>query len=177
VIATLLVQVVLCADVVTLAAVPASADLGAQLDALVARHFPADQPGAAVLVRKGDQVLHSSRRGRANVRYEVVARPPRPRRTRREQERALRKVVRRTEGLAEKLPGGAPERPIDVASASVIDEKARATPCIQCGGDLERLGDRATSTARGVVREIALVCRRCHAPRTQWFRIVPPSPN
>lgn len=101
--------------------------------------------------------------------------PPRPRRQRREQERALRKQVRRIERLAGELPGGSPEQPIDVASASIVEGKARGTPCIQCGGDLELRGDRATSTARGVLREIALVCRRCHAPRSLWFRVVPPA--
>jgi len=101
----------------------------------------------------------------------------RPRKKRREQERALRKLVRRTEGLAGELPGGSAQRPIDVASASVVEGKARATPCIQCGGDLELRGDRATSTGRGVLREIALVCRLCHAPRTLWFRITPPAVN
>jgi hypothetical protein len=91
--------------------------------------------------------------------------PPRPRRKQREQERALRKQVRRT------------DHPIDVPSASVVEGKARATPCVQCGGDLELGGDRATSTARGLLREIALACRRCHAPRTLWFRITPPAVN
>jgi hypothetical protein len=86
-------------------------------------------------------------------------------------------LVRLTEKAAGKLPGGSPERPIDVASASVIEGKARATSCVQCGGDLELRGDRATSTARGILREIGLVCRRCHAPRSLWFRVVPPSPN
>jgi len=85
--------------------------------------------------------------------------------------------VRRTEALAGELPGGSPERPIDVASASVIEGKARATPCIQCGGDLELRGDRATTTPRGLLREADLRCRVCHAPRTLWFRIVPPSAN
>ena len=106
-----------------------------------------------------------------------MARPPRPRRKQREQQRALRKLVRRTEGLAGELPGGSADHPIDVASASIVEGKARATPCIQCGGDLELRGDRATSTARGVLREIALVCRLCHAPRTLWFRIKPPATN
>jgi len=106
-----------------------------------------------------------------------VARPPRPRRKQREQERALRKEVRRTERLAGEMPGGSPEQPIDVAAASVVEGKARATPCIQCGGDLELRGDRATSTARGVLREVGLACRRCHAPRTLWFRIVPAAAN
>jgi hypothetical protein len=106
-----------------------------------------------------------------------VPRPPRPRRKQREQQRALRKLVKLTEELAGKLPGGSPERPIDVASASVVELKARGTACIQCGGDLELRGERATSTARGLLREIALACRRCHTPRTLWFRILLPAAN
>ena len=101
----------------------------------------------------------------------------RPRRKRREAERALRKHVRQTEALAGELPGGAPDRPIDVASASVVEGKARATPCLQCGGELDLRADRATSTARGVLREVALACRRCHAPRTLWFRVAPRATN
>ena len=106
-----------------------------------------------------------------------MTRPPRPRRQRRAQERELRKQVRLREGLAAQLPGGSAERPIDVASASIVEGKARAIPCIQCEGDLELRGERAVSTARGVLREIALACRRCHAPRTLWFRVVPPASN
>jgi hypothetical protein len=110
----------------------------------------------------------------------AVARPPRShrqRRQRREEERALRKQVRLREELAAQLPGGSAERPLDVASASIVEGKARATPCIQCEGDLELRSDRALSTARGILREIGLACRRCHAPRTLWFRIVPPAAN
>ena len=106
-----------------------------------------------------------------------MPRPPRPRRQQREQERALRKQLRRTEQLAARLPGASAAYPIEVGSAAVVEEKARATPCVQCGGALELRGDRATSTGRGVLREIALGCRRCHAPRTLWFRIAPLSPN
>jgi hypothetical protein len=107
----------------------------------------------------------------------TVPRPPRARRAKREQTRALRKQVRDTEALATKLPGASPEHPVDVTSASVVEGAARATLCIQCGGELEPRGDRASSTARGVLRELALVCRRCHAPRTLWFRITPPPAN
>jgi hypothetical protein len=106
-----------------------------------------------------------------------VARPPRPRRQQRERDRALRREVRRVEQLAGKLPGASPDNPIDVASASLVETQARATACVQCGGELELRGDRATSTPRGVLREIALACRRCHAPRTLWFRITPPAAN
>jgi CubicO group peptidase (beta-lactamase class C family) len=52
-----------------LAAVPARADsdLAAQLDGLVAPHFPAGQPGAAVLVRKGEQILLRKAYGKADM--------------------------------------------------------------------------------------------------------------
>jgi hypothetical protein len=101
----------------------------------------------------------------------------RPRKQRREQERALRKDVRRSERAAISAPGGAREHPISVASAAVVELRARVTPCVQCGGDLELRGDGATSTTRGVLREIDAVCRRCHAPRRLWFLIVPPGAN
>jgi hypothetical protein len=100
-----------------------------------------------------------------------MAAPRRPRKERREQERALRKNVRATERLAKQLPGATPENPIDVASASVVEIQARATPCPQCGGTLDLRGERADSTPRGVLREIRAACRLCRAPRTLWFRI------
>jgi hypothetical protein len=101
-----------------------------------------------------------------------MPRPPRARRQQREQQRALGKSVRQLERLAAEMPGGSPERPIDVASASVVETKARAIRCVQCDAiEMELRGDRATSTARGVLRELAMVCRQCHAPRAVWFRI------
>jgi hypothetical protein len=101
-----------------------------------------------------------------------MPRPPRPRRQQREQQRALRKTVRQLERLAAGLPGGSPERPIDIASASVVETKARAMKCVQCDAiEMELRGERATSTARGVLRELTMVCRQCHAARAVWFRV------
>jgi hypothetical protein len=107
----------------------------------------------------------------------VASSKPRPRRARREQERALRKTVRQVQRLASELPGGAPERAIEVASAAVVELKALGTPCLQCEGELELRHDRASTDARGVLRMLELVCRRCHAPRTLWFRVAPSGPN
>jgi hypothetical protein len=106
-----------------------------------------------------------------------VSRPARPRKQRREEERTLRKQVERAERMADELSGGAPERPIDVTSASVIETKARAVPCVRCGGTLEPRADRASSTPRGVLREVELACRLCHGRRTLWFRIAPAAAN
>lgn len=97
--------------------------------------------------------------------------PERARRRRREEERSARKTVRDNQRLTAILPGGDPERPIEVASAAVVDVRARATPCIQCGGELAPRADRALSTPRGVLREMEMACRRCHAPRRLWFRV------
>ncbi|HSS40542.1 MAG TPA: hypothetical protein VLT58_17385 [Polyangia bacterium] len=97
----------------------------------------------------------------------------RSRKLRREQERQLRKQVARVERDARGLPGGAADNPIDVGSAAVVEIKARATPCLRCGGELDVRRDQAASTPRGVLRELDLVCRSCHAPRTLWVRIAP----
>jgi hypothetical protein len=106
-----------------------------------------------------------------------VSGPSRPRVKRRQDERTLRKRVRRVEGVADRLPGGSPQYPIDVTSAVVVEGRARGARCVQCGGDYEVRGDRASSTGRGVLREMELVCRRCHAPRTLWFRVAVTAPS
>jgi hypothetical protein len=106
-----------------------------------------------------------------------MTKPPRPRQLRREVERAARKAVRDTERLAAALPGADPERPLEVASASVVEVRARATPCVQCGGELAVKGDRAASTPRGVLRQLDMACRRCHAARSLWFRVAPAQPS
>jgi hypothetical protein len=106
-----------------------------------------------------------------------MAKQDRARKRRREEERAARRTVRETERAATRLPGGDPEWPLEVASASVVEVRARGTACVQCGGTLDLRGERASSTPRGVLREMELVCRRCHAPRTLWFRVAPPLPS
>lgn len=101
----------------------------------------------------------------------------RARKARREQERGLRKEVARVERAARELPGGAAEHPLDVTSAAVVEPRARAVPCVRCGGELEWRRERASSTPRGILREIELTCRLCHAPRTLWFRVCPSPVN
>lgn len=95
----------------------------------------------------------------------------RPRKAKREQDRQLRKQVARAERDARTLPGGMPENPLDVGSAAVVEIKARAAPCVRCGGQLDVRRDQAASTPRGVLRELELACRSCHATRTLWFRV------
>lgn len=89
----------------------------------------------------------------------------------------LRKTVRDTERLARQLPGATAEAPIDVDAPAVVEIRARATPCPQCGGELELRGERADTSPRGILRELRLICRLCHAPRSLWFRVLPPAAN
>src|SRR6185369_9108671 len=96
---------------------------------------------------------------------------PRPRAERREQERALRRQVVERERLAARAPGGAPDRAIAVASASVVEVQAAAMPCVQCAGELLLQSHAAPPEHGGGLRVARLVCRRCHAPREIWFRL------
>ncbi|GHA84144.1 serine hydrolase domain-containing protein [Cognatilysobacter bugurensis] len=55
----------------TWAAEPAVEDFGAYAESLLGQAYPADGPGAAVLVVKGDKVLFRGARGEANVEADV----------------------------------------------------------------------------------------------------------
>ena len=99
----------------------------------------------------------------------------RPERTeRRARERAARDVVRDREKLAELLPGGAADHPIEVPTAAVIEGRVRAMPCPQCAGELDIKDHRSTGPG---MRALDVKCRQCGVPRTLWFRIVVDEPN
>jgi hypothetical protein len=66
--------------------------------------------------------------------------------------------------------GGSAELPIEVASSAVIELRARATPCPQCGGVLAIEDHRAPSATD---RELAMRCVQCGVRRTLHFRLVP----
>ena len=70
--------------------------------------------------------------------------------------------------LASLSPGGSRERPIRVASASVVEVRTSALSCPLCGGSY-RL-DEHVSLAPGL-RRVDVHCRHCSTPRSLWFRI------
>lgn len=88
-------------------------------------------------------------------------------------QRALQREQAR-ERLAALSPGGSPQRAIPVASAAVIEVRAAAMPCPQCGG-LYRLHEH-TRPLPGI-RRVDVACRQCSTPRTLWFRIVENEPS
>lgn len=78
------------------------------------------------------------------------------------------------ERLASLERGGSPDRPIRVASASVIESRTAALACPHCGGAY-----RVHEHTRPVpsLRKVDVACRHCSTPRTLWFTIVPSEPN
>jgi hypothetical protein len=95
----------------------------------------------------------------------------RARTERRERERALVKLSQDRERLARMEAGGAPERPIEVASASQVEVHARSLGCARCGGEprVEEHEARVVDGRR--LRVVKLVCPACGARRDVWFTL------
>ena len=101
----------------------------------------------------------------------------RARTERREAARAAEKIARQRQKLAALEPGGAPDRPIDVATASVIEPQARAMACSRCGAEgAARIAEHeARAIGERRLRVVVVSCARCGSERPVYFRIVHPS--
>jgi hypothetical protein len=86
---------------------------------------------------------------------------------RRRLERDAKKLADAREKLAKLSEGGAPERPIDVESASVVEARAAALGCARCGGEVRILEHEAVSG----LRRVRARCKQCSAVREVWLRI------
>jgi hypothetical protein len=109
-----------------------------------------------------------------------VKKPKRPARLR----SVLRKLARSDDKIAEaraKLallePGGAPDRPMMVESASLVELRAEGLPCVVCGGRLDVKEHDAEEIDGAPLRIVRLACRACGAPRVVFFRIEQPLLN
>lgn len=102
---------------------------------------------------------------------------PRSRTQRRAAERAGGKLAAARERLFELGSGGAPERPIAVVSAAVIEAHAEAEPCPRCDGSHEVVEHLAVTVDGSRLREVRLRCRQCGTTRSLWFRIGATGPN
>lgn len=80
-----------------------------------------------------------------------------------------------TELLASLLPGGSRERPIRVASASVVEVRTAALTCPHCGIGTYRIAEHVAPAA--ALRRVDVTCRHCSKPRSLWFRLVPQELN
>jgi hypothetical protein len=95
----------------------------------------------------------------------------RPRTARRAIERELKKIEDAREKLALLSVGGAPERAIEVPSASVIEPHAIGLGCARCEGTLRLEAHDAVGSERGPLRRVRGRCTRCGATRVVWLRV------
>jgi hypothetical protein len=106
-----------------------------------------------------------------------VPKKPRARTERRTQERALDKLARDRAKLAILEPGGSPERPIAVESASQVEVHARAMPCTRCDAEMRIDAHEARTVGGRRLRVVRLVCPRCGTGREAWFHLATPLVN
>jgi hypothetical protein len=106
-----------------------------------------------------------------------MAKKSRPRAQRREAERAVAKLKDARQRLFELEVGGAPERPLPVVSATVVETHAESVPCPRCNGKHEVVEHVAVTVAGIRLREARLRCRQCGTSRSLWFRINDAGPN
>ena len=96
----------------------------------------------------------------------------RSRTERREREREAVKLAKARLKLAALEPGGAPDRPIDVESASTIEVHARSSPCASCGNHGVRVEEHtAENIGERRLRVVAVMCPRCGVRRDVYYRI------
>jgi hypothetical protein len=102
----------------------------------------------------------------------------RARTERREAERDAAKLTRARTKLASLEAGGAPDRPIEVSSASIIEPHASSMPCAVCGAAGVRVDEHVARTIEGEggeparrLRVVHVTCQRCGARREVFFRI------
>ena len=102
----------------------------------------------------------------------------RARAERREAGRDAAKIARVRMKLAALEPGGAPDRPIEVTSASVIEPRASSMTCAACGSPGVRVDEHVALTVGGwgdeparYLRVVHARCPRCGTRRDVYFRI------
>ncbi len=92
---------------------------------------------------------------------------------RRQDARDAAKLARAKLKLASLEAGGAPDRPIEVTSASLVEPHASSLPCAACGASGVRCEDHTALTTEDDRRlRVAHVrCRQCGTAREIYFRI------
>ncbi len=90
----------------------------------------------------------------------------------RERARQREKLYESRTKLALLEPGGSAERPLDVTSASVVESRAQAEPCLRCLQPMRAVDHTTAESPNGLLRKVMLECRDCGAQRYLFLRIV-----
>jgi hypothetical protein len=101
----------------------------------------------------------------------MAKKTPSARAARRDLARKNDKLTRDLERLFRMGPGGSPERPIELESASQVEIHAASLPCPICHG-AHRVEEHVAETVSGVRLRVARVtCTMCGARREVYFRL------
>jgi hypothetical protein len=95
----------------------------------------------------------------------------RPRTERRQRERALEKELARRVRAFEQEPGGSPSRPIDVAAANIVEQRAGSVCCPRCGLRMQIEEHKATVIDGSRLREVCLSCGPCRYRAARYYRV------
>lgn len=97
--------------------------------------------------------------------------------SRRDQREALQQRRKEREAAALGAAGGSPNNPIVILSPAVVEPRAESMRCTQCSGPC-RLEQHTVEMHDAVSLRVAhLVCQRCAAERTVYFRLQQALPN
>jgi hypothetical protein len=107
----------------------------------------------------------------------MAKRPLTSRAARREAARQAQKDARDRERLFLLEPGGTPDRPIDVGSASEVEVVAVARRCPRCGSRLRVEEHLAETIGKSRLRTARVLCATCGARYALYFRLGGPLPN
>jgi hypothetical protein len=106
-----------------------------------------------------------------------MATKKRPRTLRRELERERNKLAKVRESLAALEPGGAPERPIEVESASQVEPHTRSMHCPICEDSYRVLDHEVATGPHGMLRVVTAQSPQCGRTTKIWFVLRPTLPN
>lgn len=96
----------------------------------------------------------------------------RDRSQRREAERKLEKIIEAREKLFAMSPGGAPDNPILLGSASLVEARATSIDCPRCAEPTLRVEEHTAETVGGArLRTTRLRCAQCGRERRLWFKL------
>jgi len=90
---------------------------------------------------------------------------------RRADARKLEKLLRKREELAAHEPGGTPDNPIELSSASLVEPRAESTRCLRCDGDVRVEAHDAVMHGATALRLARVRCRSCGHERRLWYAL------
>lgn len=94
-----------------------------------------------------------------------------PNAQRRAAQRAREKIADASEKLAKLEPGGAPERPLELESASLVEPHARSMPCVRCGYEVRVIEHEAKTIGERRLRIVKTKCTQCGAIRVLYIHL------